>query len=126
MRKALSELEHFVMDFVWSHGPATAEDIRLGLEKEKELTDSTIRTILRRLEEKGYLRHSVEGRAFLYQGVEAPKNVAASAVRGIIDRFCGGSVEELLVGMVEGEVLNPDELKQLAAKIAAKKSRKKD
>ncbi len=126
MRKALSPLEHIVMDYLWSSGPSTAEGVRVGLAPQKDLTDSTVRTILRRLEEKGYLTHTVEGRTFLYRGVEGASNVAVTAVRSIIDRFCGGSFEELLVGMVDNEVIDKRELKKLAEKIAARKTRKKD
>ena len=82
------------------------------------MKESTCRTILRRLEEKGYVSHRVEGRTNIYAGVEKPSNVAARAVRHIIDRFCNGSVEQLLVGMVESEVIDGDELKDLVSKIA--------
>jgi predicted transcriptional regulator len=60
----------------------------------------------------------------VYEVVEQPANVAAKAVRHIIDRFCGGSVEQLLVGMVEGEVIDKDELKDLVRKIARRKAGK--
>src|SRR3954454_23074817 len=117
-RKALSELEHTVMQAVWREGPVTADRVREALLPAKAIKDSTVRTILRRLEEKGYLQHRVEGRTFIYRESEAPLNVAMRAVRQVIDRFCGGSVEELLVGMVENEVVDPDELKRLADRIA--------
>jgi predicted transcriptional regulator len=70
------------------------------------------------------VRHKVEGRTFIYTGVEQPRNLAARAVRQIIDRFCAGSVEQLLVGMVEDEMLDRRELQQLAAKIAREKKGK--
>jgi predicted transcriptional regulator len=60
-----------------------------------------VRTVLRRLEEKGYLRHEVDGRTFVYHATQHRRGVAARAVQQIIDRFCGGSVEQLLVGMRE-------------------------
>jgi BlaI family transcriptional regulator, penicillinase repressor len=122
-RKPLSELEHLFMEYLWAHGTATAEAVREGLAKKKPLKDSTIRTILRRLEEKGYLRHSVEGRTFIYRVVEEPQSLAVRAVRQIIDRFCGGSVEQLLTGMVDNEVLDPGELRRLAQKITAAKGK---
>ena len=80
-----------------------------------------MRTMLRRLEEKGFLTHSVEGRTYLYQAVHGRENVAADAVRTIVDRLCGGSVEQLLVGMVDNDVIEPEELEQLARKIALRK-----
>jgi BlaI family transcriptional regulator, penicillinase repressor len=122
--KSLSELEHQIMEILWAHGPATSDQVRNALAAKRPLKDSTIRTILRRLQEKGYVRHKVEGRAFVYMGVEAPRNLAVRAVRQIIDRFCDGSLEQLLVGMVEDEVVNRRELQQLAQKIAQRKGMK--
>jgi predicted transcriptional regulator len=88
------------------------------------MKESTARTILARLEEKGYVRHRVEGRTNIYSGLEPQANVAATAVRRIIDRLYGGSVEELLVGMVDSEVIDRQELAALARKIARSKARK--
>jgi BlaI family transcriptional regulator, penicillinase repressor len=109
------------MDHVWSHGPVTAEQCREALLPQHAMKDSTVRTVLRRLEEKGFLSHKVEGRTFIYRALQARRNVAARAVGHLVDRFCGGSVEQLLVGMVENEVLDRAELQRLAQKIAQKK-----
>jgi BlaI family penicillinase repressor len=114
----LSGLESTVMDVVWAKESATAEDVRIALDKTQQLKDSTVRTILRRLEEKGYVEHEVAGRTYVYRPRVESQHVATDAVRGIIDRFCGGSVEDLLVGMVDDKILTPDKLKQLANKIA--------
>ncbi len=123
-RKSLSELEHDIMQVLWSLGRASSEQVRDALASKRPLKDSTIRTILRRLQQKGYVRNRVEGRTYIYSGVEAPRNLAVRAVRQIIDRFCEGSVEQLLVGMVENEVLDRKELQQLARKIAPRKAPK--
>ena len=77
-----------------------------------------MRTVLRRLEEKRYVTHEVEGRTFIYRAVDRRQNVAVLAVRNIIDRFCGGSAEELVLGMVDNEVLDRKQLERLARKIA--------
>lgn len=112
------------MDFVWARPDCTAEHCREGLAGRRALKDSTIRTILRHLEEKGYLTHTVEGRTFVYRASETPRNVAAGVVAQLVDRFCKGSVEELIVGLVDQQVLKPDQLRRLAAKIAARKEKK--
>lgn len=117
-RKPLSELEHLVMNYLWAHGSSSAEQVREGVAAVHPMKDATVRTILRRLEEKSYATHSVEGRTYIYRGVERPDNVAVRAVRQVIDRFCGGSVEQLLVGMVDHKVIDEKELKELARKIA--------
>jgi predicted transcriptional regulator len=87
------------------------------------MKESTVRTILKRLEDKGYVRHHVEGRTNIYSGIDAPLSVAARAVRQIIDRFCGGSVEQLLVGMVANDVVDKRELERLVQRIARQKKR---
>jgi BlaI family penicillinase repressor len=123
-RKPLTPLEQLIMDYTWAHPGCTAEMCREGVAAQRALKDSTIRTILRNLEEKGYLSHSVEGRTFLYRPLDTPRNVAVQAAQQLIDRFCGGSVEELLVGLVDNQVLEPRQLQKLADKIAARKEKK--
>jgi BlaI family penicillinase repressor len=111
----LGELEREVMHLVWLCGPLTADDVRARLAR--RLTDSTIRTVLRRLEAKGYVRHTVGARAFLYRAAEPRAKVAAQAVKRIVDWLCNGSVEELLLGMVDHAVLDRREIQSLAQKI---------
>jgi len=120
-KKPLSELEHLIMAVVWRRGSCTAEDVRTELESRHPMKESTARTMLKRLEEKGYLRHRVDGRTNVYSGIDAPQSVAAKAVRQIIDRFCGGSVEQLLGGMVANDVVDERELERLAQRIARRK-----
>lgn len=117
----LGELERSILTIVWGKGTVTAEQVREELGR--PLKDSTIRTVLRRLEEKGYLAHSVESRTFLYRPAESRQRVAGRAVKRIVDWFCEGSVEALLVGMVDSKVLDRAELQRLAKRIAeARKS----
>lgn len=106
------------MDYIWSHGPTTAESCREALASTRPMKDSTIRTVLRRLEEKRYVTHEVEGRTFIYRASDRRQNVAVRAVKNIIDRFCAGSAEELVLGMVDNEVLDQEQLERLARKIA--------
>ena len=128
----LGELERSVLLLVWRLGHLTAEQVREELGR--PLKESTIRTVLRRLEEKGYLAHSIEDRTFVYSPAESPQRVAGRAVKRIVDWFCAGSVEALLVGMVDSKVLDRGELKRLAERIATaqgtagakKSSRKKE
>lgn len=125
-RKPLSELEHLVMEMVWQRQSVTAEGVRTALAERHPMKESTVRTVLSRLEEKGYVRHRVDGRTNIYTSREAPQNVAASAVRQLIERFCGGSVEQLLVGMVNNDVIDEKELQRLAQRIARRKLRPGD
>jgi len=117
----LSELEREVMRLIWANGSMTAETVQEGLAR--RLRESSVRTVLLRLEKKGYLNHSVEGRTYLYRATEARQKVAAKAVRRIADWFCGGSLEEMLVGMVDSKILSDEELLALATKIARSKKK---
>jgi BlaI family transcriptional regulator, penicillinase repressor len=112
----LGELEREILSVIWRLGPVNAEQVREELGK--PLKDSTVRTVLRRLEEKGYVSHSVENRTFLYRPAESRQRVAGRAVKRIVDWFCEGSVEALLVGMVDSKVLDRAELQRLASRIA--------
>jgi predicted transcriptional regulator len=119
-RPALSELEHLVMQAVWAAGPCTVDAVHQTVSPRRALKEVTIRTVLRRLEQKGYVQHDIEGRAYIYRAVEAPRSVAARAVRHILDRFCHGSVEELVSGLVEAEALSDAEFETLEASIKAR------
>src|SRR3954468_6554895 len=112
----LGELERDILTIVWRLGQVTAEEVREELGR--PLKDSTIRTVLRRLEEKGYLAHAVDNRTFVYRPAESRQRVAGRAVKRIVDWFCDGSVEALLVGMVDSKVLDRAELQRLATRIA--------
>jgi BlaI family transcriptional regulator, penicillinase repressor len=112
----LGELERQVLELVWSRREITADAVREALRR--PLKDSTVRTVLRRLEEKGYLVHALEGRTFVYHPAAPRERVAARAVKRIADWFCEGSVESLLVGLVESDALNRRELEALAGRIA--------
>jgi BlaI family transcriptional regulator, penicillinase repressor len=113
----LGELESSILSIVWREGSVTAEQVREALDR--PLTDSTVRTMLRRLEEKGYIVHSMENRAFVYRPAESRQRVAGRAAKRIVDWLCEGSVETLLVGMVDSKVLDGAELQRLAERIAA-------
>jgi BlaI family transcriptional regulator, penicillinase repressor len=123
--KNLGELEQLVMDYVWANGPCTAEACREALAGVRVMKESTIRTVLRRIEEKGYLTHTVEGRTFIYRAAERRENVAVRAVKNIIDRFCGGSAEALVLGMVDNDVLDGKQLEMLVRKVALEKSKRR-
>jgi BlaI family transcriptional regulator, penicillinase repressor len=123
--KNLGELEQLVMDYVWTNGPCTSEACREALASARPMKESTIRTVLRRIEEKGYVTHTVEGRTFIYRAAELRENVAVRAVKHIIDRFCGGSAEALVLGMVDNQVLDGKQLEILARKVAQEKARRR-
>ncbi len=117
--KQLSELEAEVWRVLSEREPCTADDVRTALARKRPLKDSTVRTILRRLEAKGYVTHSVDGRTYVYRRAPAARKVATRAVRQIVERFFGGSVEGLLVGMMADRMVSPEQLERLARRVDA-------
>jgi BlaI family penicillinase repressor len=114
VRPPFTELENQIMSAIWTGGPSSVETVHQKLSRKRKLKETSVRTLLRRLEQKGHLRHELEGRAFIYRAVEPARGLAARAVRHIIDHLCQGSVEELVSGMVDAKVLSNRELDQLA------------
>jgi len=113
VRTPLTDLENAVMRVVWDSEPCSVEVVHEVVSRNRDLKETTIRTLLRRLEQKGYLQHESDGRAYVYRATERPRSLAARAVRQIIDRFCQGSVEELVSGMVDAKMLSKSEMSRL-------------
>jgi predicted transcriptional regulator len=109
--------ERQVVDLVYSLQEATATQIQQGLGV--ELSNSAIRAMLARLEEKGVLRHRIDGQRYLYQAVVAKQEVRVSALRRLVGTFFDNSTTSAasaLLGM-SGK-LSADDLDQLEAMIA--------
>ncbi len=101
------------MQAVWLIEPCSVEAVHAIVCRKHDLKETSVRSILRRLEQKSYLTHESDGAAYIYRSTETSRSLAARAVRQLIDRFCQGSVEELVTGMVDADVLSKDELKRL-------------
>jgi len=118
-----SGLEQLVLNFLSANGPSSAEQVREALMKRHPMKESTARTILRRLEDKGYASHTEQGRTYVYSAVQ-PEKVAMRTIRQIIERFWGGSAPALVAGMVDHEVIDPPELRELSKKLERQRKRK--
>jgi BlaI family transcriptional regulator, penicillinase repressor len=109
--ETLTGREVQVMDAVWRLGEATAELIREALPE--PLHDSTVRTLLRVLEFKGYLGHEVRGKAYVYRAAVERKKAQGHALRSVLMRFFGGSAEDLVLRLIEDERITPEQLDAL-------------
>ncbi len=118
----LGELERDVMRIVWSHEAVSADTVREKLDR--GLKEVTVRTVLKRLEDKGYVTHTVDNRTFMYSAAESRERVAANAVKRIVDWFCDGSVDEVLVGMVDAQMVDKAQLDRLLERVQEAKQRK--
>ncbi len=110
----MSPLEDTVMRVIWAKETCTADEVRQALLRRQPMKDSTVRTILRRLEAKGYVSHEIAGRTYVYRPRLPAHRAATQAVRQIVDRLCEGSVEQLLQGMVSDRIVTAPQLEELA------------
>ena len=120
----LGELERAVMKIVWANSSLSAEAIREKLDR--GLKETTVRTVLRRLEAKGYVGHKVENRTFMYEAAEPRRKVAARAIKRIVDWFCDGSVDEVLVGLVDAKMVDRAQVGRLLSAIEQAEQQSKD
>lgn len=106
---SVTPLQAAILELIWSEGPSSADAVRTALEPVHPLKDSSVRTLLRRLEAHGYLHHRVVGKTFIYEARLSRHRVTATAVRQVIDRFCSGSVEQFLACLTaEGTLSSAD------------------
>ena len=122
VRGPLTELENDVMRAVWDQGPCSVETVHQAISRTHDLKEGTTRTLLRRLEQKGYLRHEEKDRAYIYSAMEPARSMAARAVRQIVDKLCQGSFEELVSGLVESKALSEAEMEKLEAFVREKRA----
>ena len=94
----LSKRERQIMELVYARGEASANDVVAGIADAP--TRTTVRTILRILEQKGHLAHRVDGREFIYRPTRAKLQVARPALRRLLDTFFGGSLEQAVAAYI--------------------------
>ena len=115
----LTEGELRLMDVLWKKGQATVGDVAESLPADPPLAYTTVLTTLRILETKGYLRHTKKGRAFVYEPVVAREEASRKALRHLVNRFFGGSREQLVINLLEEKTIDRDELRRIKKMIAA-------
>ena len=113
----LTDAELRLMEVVWAKGAVTVAEAVEGLPKTVNLSYSTVLTTLRILENKGYLRHSKEGRAFVYRPAVGRDKAQENAVRLLLRRFFAGSPEALVLNLIENKQVDRRELARLRRRI---------
>lgn len=115
--QGLTEVEQRVMEVLWSAGSGTVSEVLAAVEAPKPLAFNTVQTMLRILEQKGYVRHTEEGRAFRYYPLVDKAQASRSAVQSVVRRFFG-SPGALALNLLQSERLSPEELARIRALIA--------
>ena len=110
-RKTLTARESQIMAVLWTRGEAMADEIRRDLADEPH--DSTVRTLLRVLERKGYVRHIKRGKAFVYRPAVKQAKAQRQALVRLAKQFFGGSPEALVLRLLEDEQITLEQLDEL-------------
>jgi predicted transcriptional regulator len=127
---ALSTAQREIMEVIWERGEISAREMREALSQTREVARNTVRTLLERMEEKGWLVHREQGRTFLYSAARPREETVGQKVIEVIDQVCGGSPEALMTAILDYRGLTPSELKRIrslldVAKGTLKSSKKK-
>ena len=120
--ESLTPREFQVMNVLWDLEEATAEEVRTALPD--DLHGSTVRTLLRVLEAKRYVKRSTSGKAHVYRAALGRARIEKKAVRSLLRRFFGGSAEALVLRLIEEDELSAEELKRLRKEPAKKRKNK--
>jgi predicted transcriptional regulator len=109
----LTEAELRLMRILWRRGESAVNDLMLDLPDGEPLAYNSVLTTIRILEQKGYVEHRQEGRAFVYRTCVAEQEASRSEVRHLMSRFFGDSRERLLLSLLGDDEISAEELGRL-------------
>jgi predicted transcriptional regulator len=118
----LTEAELRIMRILWERGESLVSELVAAMPESTPLAYTSVLTTVRILEQKGYVRHRQEGRAFVYRPCIAEHDASRSEIRHMLDRFFGNSPERLLLALLGDEEVSHEELQRLKAAIAQAES----
>ena len=119
--ETLTPRESQIMEVLWDKGKATSEDVRMELDDRPH--DSSVRTMLRVLITKGYVKVDNSCRPALYAAATSRNKLQKKATKSLLSRFFRGSVEDLVQHLLEDEQLTPDQLTKLRRRYGSKKTK---
>lgn len=109
----LSQAQREIMEIVWEKGEVSATEVLEILSKKRDLAKNTVRTLLDRMEEKGWLTHREDGRTYLYSAAQPREASIGQKVLEVVEQICGGSPEELVAALLDYRGLSAAELKRI-------------
>src|SRR4051812_9778026 len=122
----LSPAQGEIMDIVWGCDEVSASEVRRVLSRTRKVARNTVRTLLERMEEKGWIKHREEGRTFLYSAAQPRQATIGQKVQEMVETVCGGSAEALLTALLDYRGLDFDELERIRQMLAQARATKKE
>jgi BlaI family transcriptional regulator, penicillinase repressor len=115
-----------LMEVIWMRGEVSAAEARRILARSRPVARNTVRTLLERMEEKGWIRHREEGRTYLYSAAHPRQATIGQKVQMIIETVCGGSAEALVTALLVYRGLNSSELERIRQMLAQARATKRE
>jgi BlaI family transcriptional regulator, penicillinase repressor len=119
-RYRLGELQLHIMRVLWERGSASVADVQEAL-AQRELAYTTVATMLRKMEERGLVKHKTEGRSFLYRAAVPPEAVSRSMAGDLLENLFAGSLADMMSHLLSTRDVSRDELARLERLIAERK-----
>jgi predicted transcriptional regulator len=123
-RPELTPAQREIMEIVWQRGEVSASEVRRVLAATRAVARNTVRTLLERMEEKGWITHREDGRTFLYSAVLPRQATIGQKVQEVVEKVCGGSAETLVTALLDYRGLSSGELERIRAMLARARARK--
>lgn len=101
------------MELVWDQGEIGVLDATLLLNKSRPVARNTVRTLMERMREKGWLKHRVDGRSYLYSATVPREESLGKRVMDMVDKACGGNPDKLMMALLEYRGLNEEEVERI-------------
>ena len=120
----LGDLQLAIMGVLWSRREVIASEVHSALLEERGLAVTTIKTMLRKMEERGIVTHRAEGRTFLYRPVITEADVREGMVGEVVRRMSAGDGAALVNHLIEAREIDADELDELRAALAEKRGKR--
>src|SRR5579863_5500616 len=125
-KPALTGQELEIMKVVWTFEAATVRQVYEALLKERHIAYTTVMTMMKILEQKGFLKKRQEDRAYIYTPAQPQKQVVGGMVRDFINRVFNGSAEPLLLHLVEDQHLTEADLEEIRRAIRSSRGKKEE
>lgn len=117
----LGRMQLRIVQVLWERGECSAREITEAMNETEAVAHSTVQTLLRTLEDKGAVGHSVEGRTFIFRPLVEEQGVQKSATRDVLDRVFDGSVKDLVSYLLKNERVSRGELDEIRSLIDEKR-----
>lgn len=119
-KELLTNLEAEIMNIVWEKGKVSVRDVYEVIRSNRTVAYTTVMTVLSNLTEKGVVKRSQKGRAYIYQPSVSKKEAAQYSVDRLLQKFFNGSPRSLVAHLIDIEAISPEELSSLQEMLNSK------